>query len=97
MYMSVFPSPTFSPSKDVMSSGGVAEPTFQVMTCSLLETGVYKLSSPTDPDCLGSKADVETCRDTNVSRDTQEGTCLKSSTVWAWLSAVPATERALCV
>lgn len=36
MYMSVFPSPTFRPSKDVMSSGGVAEPTFQVMMCSLL-------------------------------------------------------------
>lgn len=41
MYMSVFPSPTFSPSKAVMSSGGVAEPTFQVMMCTLLEkTGV---------------------------------------------------------
>lgn len=40
MYMSVFPSPTFSPSKEVMSSGGVAEPTFQVMMCSLLEKGV---------------------------------------------------------
>lgn len=31
MYISVFPSPIFSPSKEVMSSGGVAEPTFQVM------------------------------------------------------------------
>lgn len=40
MYMSVFPSPTFSPSKDVMSSGGVAEPTFQVMMCTLREQDV---------------------------------------------------------
>lgn len=39
-YKSVFPSPTFSPSKEVMSSGGVAEPTFQVITCTLLEKGV---------------------------------------------------------
>lgn len=36
MYMSVLPSPTFRPSKAVMSSGGVAEPTFQVMMCTLL-------------------------------------------------------------
>lgn len=35
MYMSVFPSPTFRPSKAVTSSGGVAEPTFQVMMCTL--------------------------------------------------------------
>lgn len=40
MYMSVFPSPTFSPSKEVMSSGGVAEPTFQVMMCTLLHEDV---------------------------------------------------------
>lgn len=40
MYMSVLPSPTFSPSKEVMSSGGVAEPTFQVMMWTLLEKEV---------------------------------------------------------
>ena len=40
IYMSVFPSPTFSPSKEVMSSGGVAEPTFQVMMCTLSEEAI---------------------------------------------------------
>ena len=35
MYMSVFPSPTRSPSRSVMSSGGMEEPTFQVMRCTL--------------------------------------------------------------
>lgn len=44
MYMSVFPSPTFSPSKEVMSSGGVAEPTFQVMMCTLLGKMCYLIS-----------------------------------------------------
>lgn len=35
IYMSVFPSPTFSPNKEVMSSGGMAEPTFHVIMCTL--------------------------------------------------------------
>lgn len=37
IYMSVFPSPTFNPSRAVMSSGGSAEPTFQVMMWMLME------------------------------------------------------------
>lgn len=41
MYMSVFPSPTFSPSKAVMSSGGMEDPTFQVMMCTLVKKGCF--------------------------------------------------------